>query len=93
MCAASDAHNIVEEVCAANDWLVRTEYAFWEASPVSFEIQSSIFPQNPERIKHLYAMYKKAIRVRITEAPSGIDRLFELCKAEGLQYRKKERHM
>ena len=43
--------------------------------------------QIPARIKHLDVVYKKAIRVRITEVPSDVHRLFEMCKAAGVPYR------
>ena len=74
-------------MCNANDWLVRTEDDFWEYSPVRFDIRSSRSPQNSERIKHLYVVYKKAISVRITEVPSDVHRFFEMCKAAGVPYR------
>ena len=82
----SDVYNIVEEVCNANDWLVRTESDFWEYSLVRFDIRSSRSSQNPERIRHLYVKYKTAISVRITAVPHDVGRLFAMCKAACAMY-------
>lgn len=59
MLTRNDAYNTIEDVYAASDGLVRTEAEVWEYSPVRFEMQSSNYPQNPERIKHLYVKYKQ----------------------------------